>query len=527
MRRFSLVFVAQLLLATLVSATEPVDLDLVTRIRDEGFRRSQVMDFAWHLTDVIGPRVTGSPQMTEANEWTKTKLTELGLANARLESYPFGRGWSWSRCALDLVGERGKSLSAIPQAWTPGTGGPREGDAMMLVVEKIEDLEQHKGKVAGKFVLLSKQREVKPAAEAPFRRLTDEDLDGRGEFKIPAVEDDEDSSWVKSQKKAVPLRRALDAFLAAEGALGIIEVGSRDHGILRVPRGGQPVDAEPMKIPAVTLMTEQYNRLVRLVEKGETVRLRMEIDAAFHDDGGVAYNTIAEIPGKGKADEIVMLGAHLDSYHSGTGAADNAAGVAAMMEAVRIIKVLGITPKRTIRIALWSGEEQGLLGSREYVEQQFASKKPWPAEEMTLPRSLRNQDRGPWQWKPDHARVSAYFNVDNGGGKIRGIYLEENAAMRPIAEAWLEPFRDLGVTTVTLNRTSSTDHTSFDVMGIPGFQFIQDPMNYGSQTHHTHLDTYDQLHLDDLRQIAVVVASVVMHAANRDAMLPRKARPVE
>lgn len=526
MRRFGILVVAQLAFAAVLSAVEPVDLDLVNRIREEGFRKSQVMDIAQHLTDVIGPRVTGSPQMTTANEWTKAKLTEFGLVNARLESYPFGRGWSWSRCSLDMLGDRAKSLSAIPQAWTPGTAGAREGEAAILVVDKPEDLEQHKGKFAGKFILLSKAREVKPNDEAPFKRLTEADLAGRADFRIPK-DGDEESEWSKARKKAVPLRRALDAFLAEEGALGIIEVGSRDHGILRVPRGGEPVDPEPMKIPAVTLMTEQYNRLVRLVEKGETVRLRLDVDAAFHENDGLAYNTVAEIPGKGKADEIVMLGAHLDSYHAGTGAADNAAGVAVMMEAVRLIRALGITPKRTIRIALWSGEEQGLLGSQEYVEQHFASKKPWPAEEMTLPRGLRSKERGPYQFQAEHPKVSGYFNIDNGGGKIRGIYLEENAAMRPVAEAWLEPFRDLGVTTVTLNKTSGTDHMSFDAVGIPGFQFIQDPKDYSPQTHHTHLDTFDHLHTDDLRQIAVVVASVVVHAANRDAMLPRKTRPVE
>jgi carboxypeptidase Q len=526
MRQTAVLVVLQIAIATAVAA-EPVDLDLVTKIRDEGFRRSQVMEIAWHLTDVIGPRVTGSPQMTEANEWTKAKLTEFGLANARLEAYPFGRGWSWSRCALDVVGDRATSLSAIPQAWTPGTGGPREGDAVMMIVDEIEGLERHRGKLAGKFVLLSKARKVTPATEPPFRRLTEDEVAGSAVFRIPDVEDGEESEWVKQQRKAVPLRRAIDAFLAEEGALGIVEVGSRDHGILRVPRGGEPVDPEPKKIPAVTLMTEQYNRLVRLVEKGQSVRLRLDVEAAFHENDGLAHNTIAEIPGKEKADEIVMLGAHLDSYHAGTGAADNAAGVAVMMEAVRIIKALGIQPKRTIRIALWSGEEQGLLGSIEYVEQRFASKNPWPVEEMTLPRGLRSRDRGPWRFKPEHPEVSGYFNIDNGGGKIRGIHLEENLAMKPIAEAWLEPFRDLGVTTVSLNRTGGTDHMSFDRVGIPGFQFIQEPMNYMSQTHHTHLDTYDQLDKDDMRQIAVIVASVVVHAANRDEMLPRKPRPVE
>jgi hypothetical protein len=525
MRLVSLIVVAQLALAASITATEPVDLDMVNRIREEGFRKSQVMDIAQHLTDVIGPRITGSPQMTEANEWTRDKLTEYGLQNARLEAYPFGRGWSWSRCSLDLVGERAKSLIAIPQGWTPGTNGPVEGDAFRLDAEKAEDLEKFKGQLAGKFVLISKPSEVEPNDRAPFRRLTDEDLAGREAFEIP--DEEESEGWRGRYKKVFEFRQALDAFLAEEGALGIIEVSSRDHGILRVGRGGDPLDEQPKKIPAITMISEQYNRLVRLVEKEQPVRLRLDVEVAFHENDGMAYNTVAEIRGKGKADEIVMLGAHLDSYQSGTGAADNAAGVAVMMEAVRIIKTLGIQPKRTIRIALWSGEEQGLLGSREYVEQKFASKPPWPEEEQKLPRILRSRERGDYTFKPDHSKVSGYFNIDNGGGKVRGIYLEENVAMRPIAEAWLEPFRDLGVTTVTLNKTGGTDHMSFDAVGIPGFQFIQDPKDYSPQTHHTNLDTFDHLHSDDLRQIAVVVTSVVVHAANRDSMLPRKTRPVD
>ncbi len=526
MRFTRILIVTQLAFASAAFAIEPVELGVVNRVREEGFRNSQVMDIVQHLTDVIGPRVTGSPQMTAANEWTRDKLTEFGLQNARLESYPFGRGWSWSSCSLDMLGDSPKSLSAIPLEWTPGTNGAIEGEAARLDAEKPEDLEKHKGKFAGKFVLLSKAREVKPNDTAPFHLLTDDELAGRADFNIPRDESEREG-WIGRAKKMYEFRKALDAFLVEEGALGIIEVGSRDHGILRVGRGGDSLDEEPKKIPAVVVMTEQYNRLVRLVEKEQTVRLRLNVDAAFHENDGMAYNTVAEIPGKGKADEIVMLGAHLDSYHSGTGAVDNAAGVAVMMEVVRIIKALGIQPKRTIRIGLWSGEEQGLLGSREYVEQHFAAKPPWPEEEQNLPRMLRSRDRGEYTFKSEHPKVSGYFNIDNGGGKVRGIYLEENAAMRPIAEAWLEPFRDLGVTTVTLNKTGGTDHMSFDAVGIPGFQFIQDPKDYSPQTHHTNLDTFDHLHSDDMRQIAVVVASVVVHAANRAEMLPRKTRPVD
>ncbi|MGK2858684.1 MAG: M20/M25/M40 family metallo-hydrolase [Thermoanaerobaculia bacterium] len=521
--------VAPLALVTLlvnvgISAAEPVDLDLVTRIRDEGLRRSQVMSYAAHLTDRIGPRLTGSPAMATANAWALDTFAALGLTNARLEPYRFGRGWSWSRCALDLAGEGGQSLFAIPQAWTPGTKGPVEGEAVRLDATTAAELPQHKGKLKGKFVLIDPVRVVEPPVKVPFRRYSDDELREEGRFTIPP--EIEVNEWTGKYEKRVAFRRALDAFLAAEGALGILEVGSRDGGILRVPRGGEPVDPAPMSIPAVIVMTEHYNRLVRLVDAGQTVRLRLDVGASFHEGDGMAFNAVAELPGRGKAEELVIVGAHLDSYHAGTGAADNAAGVSIMLEAMRIVKALGIQPKRTIRIVLWSGEEQGLLGSYAYVDQQFASRPPWPAEELTKPLGLRAKT-GARSFKPAHSKVSAYFNADNGGGKIRGIYLEENAAARPIFEAWIEPLRDLGVTTISPQKTGSTDHARFDEVGIPGFQFIQDPMDYFSQTHHTNLDTYDHLHSDDLRQAAVVMATIIIHAANRDEMIPRKPRPKE
>jgi hypothetical protein len=416
-------------------------------------------------------------------------------------------------------------MAAIPQAWVPGTNGPVEGDAVRLTATTANELPALEGKFKGKFVLLSPVRSVTPPEKAAFRRFSDDELLEEARFEVP--KENEADEWAERLTKRVTFRRALDAFLVREGALGILEVSSRDGGILRVPRGGEPVDPLPMRIPAVTVMTEHYNRLVRLVEAGEAVRLRLDVGARFHDENdGMAFNTVAEIPGRGKADELVIVGAHLDSYHSGTGAADNAAGVAVMMEAVRIVKALGIQPKRTIRIIFWSGEEQGLLGSYAYVDQQFASRPPWPEAEMTLPVEMR-KTTGPLSFKPAHAKVSAYFNSDNGGGKIRGIYLEENSAAAPIFESWIAPLRDLGVTTVSLNPTGSTDHVPFDEAGIPGFQFINDPMDYFTQTHHSSLDTYDHLHSDDLRQAAVVVATLLVHAANREEMIPRKPRPRE
>jgi hypothetical protein len=527
MRRLVLSLAASIALsAPALRAAEPVDLDLVTRIRDEGFRRSQVMEIVAHLSDGLGARVTGSPALTEAHEWTRDKLAAWGLENAHLESYDFGRGWSWARCALDLLGAHPTSLHAIPQGWTPATLGPVEGAAIRLEAETADDLAQYAGQLAGKFVLISDERPVEPLARPSFRRYTDEDLEKEAAFEIPEVEEGE-SEWVRDYRKRFHFRRALDAFLAAEGAIGILEVSSRDFGILRVLRGGESVDPEPMRIPAVTVMTEHYNRLVRLLEAGETVQLRLDVGATFHDnDGGQAFNTVAEISGRRKKAELVIAGAHLDSYQAGNGAVDNAAGVAVVLEAVRILKVLGVQPERTVRVCLWSGEEQGFLGSRAYVNEHFASRPAWPDSELALPMGLRSRT-GPLTYGLDHARVSGYFNLDNGSGKIRGVHLEENAALRPIFEAWLAPFADLGVSTITLNPTGGTDHVSFDRVGIPGFQFIQDPLNYMSQQHHTHLDTYDHVQPDDLRQAAVVLASVLAHAANRDEMLPRKPKPVD
>jgi carboxypeptidase Q len=526
MRRLLFVLVTAIVApAALVGAQERVDLELITRIRDEGFRRSQVMEIAEHLTDGIGARVTGSPALDEADQWTRDKLAAWGLQNAHLEAYDFGRGWSWSRCSLDLLGEHATSLYAIPQGWTPGTAGPVEGEVFRLEAEKSEDLEQYAGKLTGKFVLLSDILKVEPLEKAPFRRYSDEDLTTESAFEIPEMGEGR-SKWIRDFRKRYEFRLALDAFLATEGAIGILEVGSRSHGILRVPRGGEPVDAEPKRIPAVTVMTEHYNRLVRLLKSGQPVRLRLDVGASFHENGGKAFNTIAEIPGSKKKGELVLVGGHLDSYQSGTGAVDNAAGVAVVLEAVRILRALGVQPQRTVRVCLWSGEEQGLLGSRAYVSQHFASRPAWPDSELTMPVGLRTRMK-PLSFEPEHARVSVYFNLDNGSGKIRGIYCEENAALRPVFEAWLAPFEDLGVTTVTLNRTGGTDHQSFDRVGIPGFQFIQDPLSYMPEQHHTNLDTYDALQPDDLRQAAVVLASVLIHAANREGMLPRKPRPVD
>jgi Zn-dependent M28 family amino/carboxypeptidase len=252
--------------------------------------------------------------------------------------------------------------------------------------------------------------------------------------------------------------------------------------------------------------SEHYNRIVRLLEKKIPVSIELNIQNRFFDDSLDSFNIVAELPGTDRADEVVMLGAHFDSWHAGTGATDNAAGVAAMMEAVRILRASDVRLRRTVRLALWTGEEQGLLGSREYVKQQFG-------------------DRDTMQLKPAHARLSAYFNMDNGTGAIRGVYMQGNEAVRPVFMAWMEPLRNLGMTTLTIRNTGGTDHLAFDEVGLPGFQFIQDPVEYSTHSHHTNMDVYDRAQAEDLMKNSVIIASFVYHAANRDGLVPRKALP--
>src|SRR5262249_3664761 len=324
-------------------------------------------------------------------------------------------------------------------------------------------------------------------------------------------------------------QKDLNKFLAEEKVAVVLEPGALDGGTFRVQgvNNGWRKDPPPT-VPTVVMAIEHWGRVARMLDRNEEVQLEVNVQARFHDQDEMAYNTVAEIPGTDKSGQVVMLGAHMDSWHGGTGATDNGAGVAVAMEAVRILKALNVRPRRTIRIALWSGEEQGLLGSRGYVSQHFASR-PQPPERASgeddgMPSFLR-PPTGPLTIKPEHANVSAYFNLDNGTGKVRGIYAQENAAVVPIFESWIQPLKDLGVTAVTMRNTSGTDHLSFDSVGPPGFQFIQDEVEYETRTHHTNMDVYERLQKEDLMQASVVIACFVYNAAMRDAMLPRKPLP--
>jgi hypothetical protein len=419
-------------------------------------------------------------------------------------------------------------LIALPKAWTPGTDGPRRGAVVRFKLDSDADLQRAKGRLAGQVLLLDDARELKDPDKPLFTRYADVELRQLAEFgpgddgRRPRRPRDREAALRRAR-----FQRVLREFLAAEKVLATVEPSARDGALVRVAGGGSRQPDENPGVTALVMAAEHYNRLVRLVERGTPVELEVEVRARFLDDDLMAANTVAEIPGTDRRGEVVMLGAHLDSWHGGTGATDNAAGAAVVMEAARILSALEVRPRRTIRVALWSGEEQGLLGARAYVREHFASRpEPSDPEERTLPSYLRRVT-GPLTLRPGHARLSAYFNVDNGTGRIRGIYTQQNPAAVPIFEAWLRPFADLGATTVSNRNTGSTDHVPFDAVGLPGFQFIQDDADYSTRTHHTNLDVYDRAQRDDLVQAATVLASFVYHAATRDERFPRKPLPRE
>ncbi|MDX6712595.1 MAG: hypothetical protein QOH96_3611 [Blastocatellia bacterium] len=520
--------VCLLLVVTSISSLwsqEKVDLETVGRIRYEGFRDSKVMELASGLMDSIGERLTGSPNMKRANEWTRDQFTAMGLSNAHLEPWgPVGRGWANQYSNVRMTSPDIVTLLAYPKAWTPGTNGVVQGKCIRATIEDKKDFDKYKGKLAGMIVILGADAEVKPIAEAPYKRLGDDDLAKLADYQIPADHPTFNFAiFVKRQQ----FIKELNQFFADEKVLAVIDHsrGTSGGGTVFVQSGGSYKPGETTAIPQLTMASEHWTRIARLLQQKKDVTLELNVQNTFYDDDPMQYDTIAEIPGGDKKDEVVMLGAHLDSWHAGTGATDNGAGTIVMMEAVRILKALDIKPRRTIRIGLWSGEEEGLLGSQGYVEHHFGSRPRMDEPAMKDMPTLLRREAGEITVKPEQAKVSAYFNVDNGTGKIRGVHLQENEAVAPIFEAWMKPFKDLGMNTLTMRNTGGTDHLSFDAVGIPGFQFIQDPIEYETRTHHSNMDVYDRLQPEDLKQMAVIVAGFVYDAAMRDQMLPRK--PIE
>jgi hypothetical protein len=503
------------------------DLETINRIRNEGLYHSQVMTTLQHLTDHIGPRLTGSPEMQQASAWTVEQLKAWGLSDVHLEGFEFGRGWSFDSAHAELLHPRKAPLMGLPVAWTPGTNGVIEGDVVFVDAVTAAELERYRGKIAGKIVLLSEPEDIGEPSPEIFKRYNGEDLGKMKslDLKRPVSHAHGTPDSIAQNRRRLAFREAVAAFLKQENARAALYRSSRDGGLIRV-FGHDHRAGKSFPVPALVLSSEHYQLLQRFIEKGETPRIALDIDARFHDEDNQSYNTIAEIPGTDKNPEIVMIGAHLDSWHASTGGVDNAAGVAVTMEAMRILRKLDIKPKRTIRIGLWSGEEQGLYGSRAYVEQHLATR-PKPTDP-----AVRDLTPGYWEspgWpitkKPDYDRFSAYFNMDNGSGRFRGIHTEGNVAVKPLFSEWFGPLSDLSEGTIGANATGGTDHESFDNVGLPGFQFVQDPLDYMPRLHHTHVDSFDHVLADDMRQAAVVMATFAYAAAMSETRVPRKPTP--
>jgi carboxypeptidase Q len=516
-----------LLAASLLAAEEKVDLAMVNRIKAEAFQNSHVMESAFYLTDVYGPRLTGSPGLQAAGEWIVRTMKEWGLSNAQLEKWgPFGQGWVCTRFVAQMKEPQFSPLIGFARPWSQGTNGPVLGDPILATINGPEDFEKYKGKLKGKIVLLGEPRQLTPVSKSMTTRYSEEELEAQSTAPDPALSGGfgggrggQPTSLLMPRPSfpgggpgragganARQFRAQLNKFLVDEGVLVVLSSGSNaDGGTVFAQAAGSQDPKDPIPPPSVALTPEHYNRIARLLEKKQPVTLEFDIQARFTEPGD-SFNVSAELPGKKKDAGLVMVGAHLDSWTGGTGATDNAAGCAVAMEAMRILKTLNVELPRTVRMGLWTGEEQGLLGSRAYVKNHFAD----PAD-MKL--------------KPEHEKLSGYFNLDNGTGKIRGVYLQGNDMMRPIFEAWLAPFKDLGATTVTIRNTGGTDHQSYDAVGLPGFQFIQDPVEYSTRTHHSNMDLFDRLQAGDLMEASAIMASMIYDTAVRPENLPRKPLP--
>jgi len=519
----------------------PAEMAVVERIKTEAYDHSKVMDTLSYISDVYGPRLTASPEFNQAADWAVQRLKEYGLANVHLEPWgPFGRSWSARQWSVEMIEPRYAPLNATPLAWCAGTDAPVTGELIVTPYARILDPKKARealdtyrkewtGKLRGKFVMLGEPKVPGEQTKPQFTRYTDAELadmakapehmamnyasidelkwpeDPQDFFKFLATlpEATVDDWWDQLEK--IQFERG--EFFRKEGALGVLVWDRRSHdGTTNAEAAGSPKSANPLPPPTFVVTAEQYNRLARVMDKKVPVRVRvsLKVDVSAADVNG--NNIVGEIPGGAKSDEVVMIGGHFDSWHAGTGATDNGAGSAVMIEVMRVLKALNLPMARTVRIGLWSGEEEGLFGSEAYVKQHFGD-----------PHTM--------QLKPEQAKLSGYFNLDNGSGKIRGVYLQGNDAMRPLFEKWLAPFRDEGATTITIRDTGGTDHLSFDAVGLPGFQFIQDPLDYGTVTHHSSMDTFDHAVASDLMEASAVIAAVVYDAANDPDMLPRKELP--
>ena len=508
-----LALVVSIPLAIVAQQPERVDLSAIHKIKSEEFEHSKVMDILYNLTDRYGPRLTNSPQFRAAGDWAVRQLQDWGLSNAHLEKWgPFGNGWENDYFAAGMVEPAYQSLIAMPVAWTMGTNGPVTGEAILAPISTPADLDKFHGKLEGKIVLVSAPRELAFPTTPLGRRYSADELNemtlevipggsGRGGRGAPPAQPGQ-PNMTFAERRA--FRERQQAFWREEKPAVVVQISSMGESGTLV--GGGSDRAHTDNPPQVIVAAEHYNRIARLLQHDVPVKLTFDIKNRFFTDNPDSFNVIAEIPGGAKAGELVMVGGHFDSWHYATGATDNGAGAAVAMEVMRILKSANLKMDRTVRMALWGGEEQGLLGSEAYVKVHFAD---------------------PAVMKPtaEHENVSAYFNLDNGSGRIRGIYLQNDEMARPIFENWFAALKDLTPGAVTIRSTGSTDHVSFDAVGLPGFQFIQDPLDYETRTHHTNMDVYDRIQREDVEQMAVIEASFVYNAATRAEKLPRKELP--
>jgi carboxypeptidase Q len=512
-------------LAILVGASahaQPVD-DL-NRVIDQGMNHSQVLAIAEHLMDSIGGRMTNSPQMRQAEAWTIDQFTRWGLKNVRRDGFPFGRGWSIVAASARMTTPRVLPLTAIPVAWTPSTNGALTAPIVVAPVKRERDLDAWRGKLAGKIVLVTLPNDGDEPRDPAFKRLTPDEVNRLDKLSQP----DFAPEAVERRVRQVRFAARLDAFLAAERAVAWVRMSHRDGKLVHGEGYGHRV-GDTAALPGFEMAAEDYRRLARLAKAGPAPTLELVSTVAFDDRDVNAYNILAELPGTDPAAGYVMAGAHLDSWVAGDGAADNGAGTAVVMEAARILATLGVHPRRTIRFALWAGEEQGLLGSMAYTEKYLATRAPAPGVPAGsgggIEQFLRWRYRFPIEAKPGLRELVAYFNIDNGSGMIHGIHAEGNAAAVPLLRDWLQPFAGLGARAVVADSTGGTDHVFLQSVGVPAYQFIQDPLDYGSRIHHTSIDTFDHLKAEDLRQASVVLAGVVLEAATSARTLPRMPQP--
>jgi carboxypeptidase Q len=513
-RRLTVFLLCVLTVSVASQSSEPVDAAAIAKIRDEGLNRSQVMETMFWLTDRYGPRLTGSREFEEAGDWAVKQLQDWGVENVRKERFQFGRGWSLVKFHATMTDPRVMPIIGLPKSWTPGTNGTFTADVIRPNITNEQEAAQWKGKLRGKIVLTQPAREVRMLEGPIVLRYAD------------------NPKWLEEALSMPPPRAggagrggrggtgfSVNQFYREEGVLALFDRGANsdmsaggsdlswqtqrvDGGTIFVQSGGSATGDPATVLPQVTLAVEHYNRMVRLLDHNTPVKVELNVEVAIRDEQEPnGFNVVGEIRGTDKADEIVLIGAHFDSWHGGTGATDNAAGSAAMMEVLRIFKATGLKPRRTVRLGLWGAEEGGLLGSQNYVREHLGTRE------------------AP---KPEMAKTTAYFNLDNGTGRIRGIWMQSNPAVKPIFDAWTRPLKDLGVEILGPRSVSQTDHTRFDSVGVPAFQFVQERYEYNSRTHHSNMDVYDRVQAGDMKQIATVAAVFAWHAANRDGLLPRK-----